>query len=490
MRTAFGPLLQHIKKAWPIWTVAGSFIISRFIYIYGFDVSFSSGTLLSYWQYLDINLLRHDLLRSVFYLHQQPPLFNLYLGVVIKLFPTQFHTAFNAMYLLMGLAFAITQLRLMQALEVKDSIATVLAALAAALPARLIYENWLFYSYPIAFFLCLSALCLIHFLKQPTFWRGTAFFSLLSLLILIRGIFQLPWMLVFIAILLFYYKPQRTLILKTAAIPLLLVLAVSIKQYLVFDHWTLGHSMMAPNLIARVAIAIPKKTKEKLVNEGVVPPYFFLGTFKNLDHYRPYLPRHPLTYIPALDLEKKTNNAESNFNHIDYLTLSDGYMKGLKNILPKHPEWYWRSFGLTTSYFTPAADPVLGGRRHKKILPLLDGVNRFLLWQTAPGKVAYTLVFGLPVLLAYGLALGLQGLRPSAFSPAVRIQHVAILFMVLNILYVTVVTTSISLMDFARYRMKVDAFYLALFGMLLSAVIELVQQKGSQKAGKLPATRL
>lgn len=213
--------------------MGGGFILSRIIYTYGFNTAFSSSPIYNYWQYLDITLLQNDLLRSVFYLHQQPPLFNLYLGVVIKLFPTQFHNAFHAIHLLMGLGFAITQLRLMQELKVKDSIATVLATLAAVLPTRLIYENWLFYSYPIAFFLCLSALCLIHFLKQPTFWRGTAFFGLLALLILIRGIFQLPWMLVFVAILLFYYKPQRSLILKTAAIPLLLVLAVSIKQYIV-----------------------------------------------------------------------------------------------------------------------------------------------------------------------------------------------------------------------------------------------------------------
>lgn len=249
--------------------------------------------------------------------------------------------------------------------------------------------------------------------------------------------------------------------------------------------------MMGPNLAARVKTSISPKTQTELLETGAVPPYFFLAAFKSLDLYRPYIPPHPPTGIPALDLERKTNVERwDNFNNLDYMTLSDGYMQGLKNILFINPKWYLRSFRLAVTYFSPAADPVLGGRRHRKILPLLDGVNRFLLWQLAPGKVAYTLVFGLPVLLAYGLALSLQGLRPSAFSPAVRIQHVAVLFIVLNILYVTVVTTSISLMDFARYRMKVDAFYLALFGMLLSAVIELVQQKRSQKAGKLPATRL
>src|SRR5262245_34524103 len=35
------------------------------------------------WQFLDVELLRHDLLRSLFCLHSQPPGFNFFLGIVV-----------------------------------------------------------------------------------------------------------------------------------------------------------------------------------------------------------------------------------------------------------------------------------------------------------------------------------------------------------------------------------------------------------------------
>lgn len=35
-------------------------------------------------QFLDPTLLQHDLLSSLWYLHSQPPLFNLFLGLVLK----------------------------------------------------------------------------------------------------------------------------------------------------------------------------------------------------------------------------------------------------------------------------------------------------------------------------------------------------------------------------------------------------------------------
>ena len=41
-------------------------------------------------QYLDPLLLKSDLLKSLFYLHSQPPIFNLFLGIVLKL-SQQFH---------------------------------------------------------------------------------------------------------------------------------------------------------------------------------------------------------------------------------------------------------------------------------------------------------------------------------------------------------------------------------------------------------------
>ena len=59
--------------------------------------------LADYWEYVDAPLLTTRMLESLFYLHSQPPLFNLFLGVVLKLFPSASTPAFHAVYLLAGL---------------------------------------------------------------------------------------------------------------------------------------------------------------------------------------------------------------------------------------------------------------------------------------------------------------------------------------------------------------------------------------------------
>ena len=59
------------------------FAVSRLLARGVFGLRFDAATL-DYWQVLDPQLLRTDLLRSVLFQHGQPPLFNIFLGVVLK----------------------------------------------------------------------------------------------------------------------------------------------------------------------------------------------------------------------------------------------------------------------------------------------------------------------------------------------------------------------------------------------------------------------
>ena len=70
----------------PAGIVALSFIASRSLYYY-LGVRFDATILFYAEQFLDVNLLQARLTESIFYLHCQPPLFNLFLGAVLKVFP-------------------------------------------------------------------------------------------------------------------------------------------------------------------------------------------------------------------------------------------------------------------------------------------------------------------------------------------------------------------------------------------------------------------
>ena len=78
-----------------LWAVVACGILSRLVYR-GLGVRFSAAPLDYYIQFLDPELLRHDLLRSLFYMRDQPPGFNGFLGLVLKLFPVDFAAAYGA----------------------------------------------------------------------------------------------------------------------------------------------------------------------------------------------------------------------------------------------------------------------------------------------------------------------------------------------------------------------------------------------------------
>jgi len=62
------------------------FVVSRIVY-YLLGVRFDARPILNFFQFIDPELLKHRLLESLYYLHVQPPGFNLYTGIVLKLFP-------------------------------------------------------------------------------------------------------------------------------------------------------------------------------------------------------------------------------------------------------------------------------------------------------------------------------------------------------------------------------------------------------------------
>ena len=80
------------------------FLISRIVF-YLIGVRFDFQPLYFYLQIIDPRLLKTDLIRSIVYLHSQPPLFNLFLGIVLKLFANSFAFIFYVSYLLLGLIF-------------------------------------------------------------------------------------------------------------------------------------------------------------------------------------------------------------------------------------------------------------------------------------------------------------------------------------------------------------------------------------------------
>ena len=156
------------------------FAASRIAY-FAAGVRFNTAPLTSAIQLLPEHLLQHDLVRSLWYLHSQPPGFNVFVGILLHV-PGGRAWVFGSVYLAMGLALVCTMFALMVELGTPDRFAVLAAAAFVVSPITVLYENWLFYSYPVALMLCGTALCFARFARTQRIAYAVGFGSLLSLL--------------------------------------------------------------------------------------------------------------------------------------------------------------------------------------------------------------------------------------------------------------------------------------------------------------------
>ena len=132
----FSPWLMLRRVSIYIWVVA-VFVSSEALAHY-LGVRFASETLGTLYQYLDPTVLREDLARGLYYLHAQPPLFNFFLGVVVKIFPESYATVFSVLYGAMALAMLLGMAWLMRRFQIPDGVSGAVCLLFApgGVPAR------------------------------------------------------------------------------------------------------------------------------------------------------------------------------------------------------------------------------------------------------------------------------------------------------------------------------------------------------------------
>src|ERR1019366_7885929 len=95
------------------------YVASRALY-YVLGVRFDSDPLQSsYWQCIDPKLLREEFLQSIFYLKEQMPGFNIYLGTILHLFPHHSQVAFHLTYLCLGAILTICLFDLMNRMSIR-----------------------------------------------------------------------------------------------------------------------------------------------------------------------------------------------------------------------------------------------------------------------------------------------------------------------------------------------------------------------------------
>jgi hypothetical protein len=474
--------------------LAAVFVVSRVIF-YLLGIRFDSTPLDTFWQFIDPVLLQARLWESLFYLHSQPPLFNLFLGIVLNISPEHYTAMYHGVYFLLGawMTYLLFELLNGLGLSVKWACGVTLAFILS--PPAIIFEHWLFYDYPLAALFSAAALCLFRYFQSKRTIHIFLFFCTVAAIVLIRSLFHVLWGFGILAILLAYFPRNRRQIFLASALPMVLLLGLFAKNYLIFH--TLSGSTWLGQHLARVTTAeIPEKDRDELIKEGELSPLAAIGAFSQLWIYRPYLAEEKKTGIPVLDSATKVSQA-ANFNNINYIAISKVYLSDALVSIRKFPGVFLIS--VVKSFFFYIRCP-------SEFYMLAGNVNKIGLYETLYRRIIYGeftdhpdpmlkvqgdpeyqrklffstpwfTLLALPALLLYCMIL-VRGIFRSKLYDNPR--SVVIVFITVNLLYVTLIANVMEMGENNRIRFMMDPFLVVMLALMVKDILRYFRERKSK----------
>ncbi len=445
----------------------GIFFISRLLYD-RIGITFLGDTYQYYWQFIDQSLLKNDLWRSVLYLHNQPPLLNVLTGTILQVFPSHSQAAFHILYWLAGALFAVSIYFLGVSLGFPGWISLILAALFTVSPSTIIYEHWLMYGYLIAGALALAGVALYRFAASQKIGWGILLFLMLAGIALMWTLFQLMWIFV-VLILTLWLFPDRKKVLLAALVPLLLVFGWYSKNYVLFHEFTAG-TWSGMNLANMTTFRLPESDRTHMLKSGELSKFAAYPPFRNPVVYLRLLPNTPVTGIPLLDITEFPDGV-LNYHHQVYLGASNYYLHDAIHVIRIRPALYLRSVlqSLYIFFHSSSDFELIWGIR----LPIqtFDVVwNRLFYGQwrndeSPAGRMAELSLVHVGWWIVVSFLIGVCGNTLYLWKNREIIRTprgLLILFILFNVLFVTVVGNAMDIGENNRFRYVIDSFILLL----------------------------
>src|SRR4030042_3715666 len=378
---------HFVKKITDPIIIIALFIISRVIYwIVG--VRFDSSTLNWFFQYLDPQQLLHNLLPSIYYLHIQPPLFNLLLGIVLKISRGPGPIIFSIIFMLCGLTLAIILFKLLCSFKIPRIFSFIITGFFILSPPVILYENWLFYTYPVTTLLIISIYLINNYLEKGKTLHLFLAINTWTSIVLIRTAFHPLWLVFCIAGVILIRKKDIKRILLCSVFPVLIIVILMLKNGLVFGMFGLN-SWYGMNLY-KMTLSIPPNKIASLIEENKISGLALIPPFQSPEQYRQFANFDTVTGINVLD-HKYKSTSYPNYNHIGYISISKQYFKIARTLIIKYPQYYLLSVGKALYRFLmPTSDKIIfPGQNRQEILGWVNIYEQYLLgnilsnfWQT------------------------------------------------------------------------------------------------------------
>ena len=363
-----------------------SFALSRVVF-FMLGIRLDTTTLYTMWQIVDPVWLRRELVETLFYLHGQPPLFNLMIGVVAKLPEATWAPVWSAMFMGFGLALCLGIYKLCRAFDFAPSASAAAALLFSISPQAILFENWLLYTYPTALLLTLGSYFTIRYLRTGStsvLWAAVLSFAAVCLM---RSMFHLAWLVILFgfiwwATLMAGYARRRAAAALLTGIAI--VAGVYTKNFVLYDSFG-ASSWFGMTLLqtvyyqrswdwqARAYRAADGDAIDRLLEQGKLSAAARYGAFSQRiseDETLSGLVSRPGIRILARPFKSKSRY--TNYNYEPYIEVSRLSQQDALILLKEDPSIYLRnlSANIYRAFLKPSFDYIF----------LADNAKHIVLW--------------------------------------------------------------------------------------------------------------
>lgn len=415
-------------------------------------------------QLLDTQLLAHHLLQSLWYLDSQPPLYNLFCGVLLHLPAGARVPVAAGCFWLLGLAMVSCTYLLLVELDVPVWLAVAVSLVVIANPATVLYENWLSWSYPAATLLTVGTYCCARYLRTGRAGWGAGCFSCFGAVVLDDTTFQLVWLLVLLVLVGLVARLGWRKVLVAALVPMLVVVGWYAKNALVFGTYDTS-TWLGMNLASTTIIPAPRGQVRSLVRQGRLTRLALVDPFAPVSDYEPKFVRVRPGDVAALAERRKSNGAV-NLDDPVYAAVSSKYLHDDLSYIVDEPRTYARRVYLAAElWFVPSDQYVFLSANFDRISGYANLYDLVALGQLQPtndwvwyfadqagvsptaGMLSYPAVAELVLAVVGGAVMAVRRRRERVVAGTAAVA-------VLTVLYSFAVTSLVSMGENERFRFE------------------------------------
>ena len=290
-----------------------------------------------FWQFLDVNLLQHHMLRALLHLHAQPPLLNATFGLAEKIAGPQFGALMLSFQFLLGLSAVLSFYLVLTRLRVAPLFSLGLSFVLLLNPAEIYFEFHALYTSWVLAFHCLIALAMVCYVQSRSQRALYWLVGLAVLLTLLRSSYQWIWVVAMLGLLWWELPGNRKQIRNAGLAGLFLALLWPAKNYVLFHHFT--PSTWGPYSISKHWY-VNRPPEDAWVQAGLLPTLTYTGNADpELQRWLTIYWSVPPTGAPELDDVAKFGGG-TNWNSLAMLRMNDAKAKDVSFLLHHDPKAY------------------------------------------------------------------------------------------------------------------------------------------------------